>query len=161
MEQEELINEKNELFESFKREFSKRARISPIEFVIICLFVGLFIYSAVRGNMNWLSCTIGSILLLGAGCYDLIWLNKITKAGNAQEFLTLHDKNRKVYKWMLIISLILLIVIFTIEFISDKDMGSLIWFGALLVLSIILRPWQDPYKDKKDIERLRKLVQQS
>ena len=93
----------------------------------------------------------------------MIWLNKITKAGNAQEFLTLYDKNRKVYKWMIIISIIFLIVIFTIVCISSNDnmMDTLIWFNVLLFLSLILRPRQDPYKYKKDIERLRELVQQS
>ena len=54
METQELINERNELFESLKSDFSKRARRSPIEFVLICLYVGLFMFFTVCGDINWL-----------------------------------------------------------------------------------------------------------
>ena len=159
MEQEELINEKNELFEGFKSEFSKQAKRSKIGIVFICLFVGLFIASAVSGHINWLPCTIICILLFGAGCHSMIWHNKIAKADDAQEFLTIYDKNRKIEKWKTIICLLLFIAIITMDFIGNKDIDRVIWYGALLVIILITRPWQDPYKI--DIDRLRKLVQQS
>jgi len=159
METQELINERNELFESFKSEFSKQWRKSLIISILICLLIGLIIYSAVSGDMNWLTCTIVCVCLLIALCHDLLRIHKLTNADSAQDFVTLYDKHRKIHKWLFLIILPLAIfVIYTDPFIHNK-IDNIIWLAALLLISFIANPpFHDPYKNS--IDRLRELVQQ-
>ena len=159
MESQELINERNALFEGFKSYFSRKAKRNIIAFVIFCLLAGLFIYSAVIGDMNRLLCIVISIILLVMGSHDMIWHPKLAKADNAQEFLTIYDKYRKIRNWINLTCILFIFAIFIIEQVISQDIKRIILYGAFLVIWIISRPWQDPYKT--DINRLRELVQQS
>ena len=99
MESHELTVEKNELFESLMRWYSSRSKVSTITFVVCCLLAGLCIFSAVIGHIDWLIGIAGCIILLAAGCHDIIWYHKLAKANDAQEFLTIYDKKRKIDNW--------------------------------------------------------------
>ncbi len=158
MEPQEIINERNGLFEGFKSYFSRQAKRSTISLVIFCVLAGLCIFSAIIGYMDWLPCIVVSIVLLVVGCPDMIGCHKLAKADDAQEFLTIYDKYRKFRKWISLTCVLFLFAIF-IEQAMNKDMKRIFFYGALLVLWLISRPWQDPYK--KDIDRLRELAQQS
>ena len=154
-----MTNEKNELFEAFKRWASRQAKRSTISFAIFCVLAGLCLFSAIIGHMHWLPCIVCCIVFLVVGTLGMIRFHKLANANDAQEFLTNYDKYRKIGNWITIICLLILIAIITMDYIYSKDTKRLIWFGALLALTLIARPWQDPYKI--DINRLRELVQQS
>ena len=159
MESQELINERNALFEGFKSYFSRKAKRNIIAFIIFCLLAGLFIYSAVIGDMNRLLCIVISIILLVMGSHAMIWHPKLAKADDAQEFLTIYDKYRKIGNWINLTCVIFIFAIFIIDQVISKDIKRIILYSAFLVIWLISRPWQDPYKT--DINRLRELVQQS
>lgn len=158
MEPQELINEKTGLFEGFKSYFSRQAKRSTITFVISCVLAGLCLFSAVSGYVDWLPCIVCCSVFLAVGCHVMIGHHKLAKANEAQEFLTNYDKYRKIGK-CIALSCVLLLIAIVIEQAIYKDIKRIIIYGALLVLSLISRAWQDPYK--RDIDRLRELVQQS
>ena len=158
MEPQELTNEKNELFESFKRWASRQTKGSTISFVIFCLLAGLFLFSAATGYMNWLPCIVCCIIFLVVGSHGMIWYHKLAKANDAQEFLTIYDKNRKIGNWITLTS-ILLLLIPVIQLIKSNGIEIGILFAAVLVLCLVARFWKYPYM--KSIDRLRELVQQS
>ena len=159
MESQELTNEKNELFESLKRWFSKRAKVSTITFVIFCVLAGLCIFSAVIGYLDWIPCIACCIIFLLAGSHDMIWYPKLAKADDAQEFLTIYDKKRKTEKWITLTQALFIIAFIIILVIFKVDISTVIFWGGLLVLLFILSFWKYPYM--RYIDRLRELVQQS
>ena len=159
MEPQGLTVEKNELFESLMRWYSSRSKVSTITFVVCCLLAGLCIFSAVIGHIDWLIGIAGCIILLAAGCHDIIWYHKLAKANDAQEFLTIYDKKRKIDNWTTLICALLLIA-FIIELVISKvSIAMVIFCGGLLLLSLFEVLGDEP--KKKDINRLRELVQQS
>ena len=157
MEPQELINERDRLFENYKSYFSRQAKTSTITFVIFCVLAGLCIFSAVIGYMDWLPCIACCIVFLVAGSHGIIWYPKLAKADDAQELLTIYDKKRKIEKWtqaLFIIAFIIMLVIFKVN-ISTVIFGG----GLLLVLLLPLSFLKDP--EMKGIEWLRELVQKS
>ena len=157
MEQQELTNERDRLFENYKSYFSRQAKTSTITFVIFCVLAGLCIFSAVIGYMDWLPCIACCIVFLVAGSHGIIWYPKLAKADDAQELLTIYDKKRKIEKWtqaLFIIAFIIMLVIFKVN-ISTVIFGG----GLLLVLLLPLSFLKDP--EMKGIEWLRELVQKS
>ena len=159
MESHELTVEKNELFESLMRWYSSRSKVSTITFVVCCLLAGLCIFSAVIGYMDWIIGIAGCIILLAAGCHDIIWYHKLAKANDAQEFLTIYDKKRKIDNWTTLICALLLIAFIIWLVIGKVDISKVIFCGGLLFLSLFEVLGDEP--KKKDINRLRELVQQS
>ena len=87
-----------------------------------------------------------------------VWYHKLAKANDAQEFLTIYDKNRKIGNWITLTS-ILLLLIPVIQLIKSNGIEIGILFAAVLVLCLVARFWKYPYM--KSIDRLRELVQQS
>lgn len=159
MEPQELINERNELFESLKIWFSKSAKVRSIAFVIFCLLTGLCIFSAIIGHIDWFIGIVCCIIFLVAGIHDMIWYPKLAKANDAQEFLTIYDKKRKIEKWTTLICTLLIIAFIIVPVVISKvDIKIFLLPGALLCL-VLAELWDDPRK--RDIERLRELVQQS
>ena len=157
MEPQELINERDRLFENYKSYFSRQAKTSTITFVIFCVLAGLCVFSAVIGYMDWLPCIACCIVFLVAGSHGIIWYPKLAKADDAQELLTIYDKKRKIEKWtqaLFIIAFIIMLVIFKVN-ISTVIFGG----GLLLVLLLPLSFLKDP--EMKGIEWLRELVQKS
>ena len=160
MEPQELTNEKNELFESFKSFASRRAKQSTITFVIFCVLAGLCLFSAVIGYMNWITCIVCCIVFLIAGSYGIFWYPKLAKADDAQEFLTIYDKKRKIEKWKTLTQSLLIIAFIIILVIFKVDTETIIFWGGILVAGMLpIIFWKYPYI--KDIDRLRELVQQS
>ncbi len=159
MEPQGLTVEKNELFESLMRWYSSRSKVSTITFVVCCLLAGLCIFSAVIGYMDWTIGIAGCIILLAAGCHDIIWYHKLAKANDAQEFLTIYDKKRKIDNWTTLICALPLIAFIIWLVIGKVDISKVIFCGGLLLLSLFEVLGDEP--KKKDINRLRELVQQS
>ena len=159
MESHELTVEKNELFESLMRWYSSRSKVSTITFVVCCLLAGLCIFSAVIGHIDWIIGIAGCIILLAAGCHDIIWYHKLAKANDAQEFLTIYDKKRKIDNWTTLICALLIIAFIIWLVIGKVDISKVILCGGLLFLSLFEVLGDEP--KKKDINRLRELVQQS
>ncbi len=160
MEQEVFIKERDELLESFKSEFSKLMRKDIIWTVLLGLFIGLFIYNAVSEHIYWLQCTILCVCLLVPLCHNWFRIHQLANAGNAQDFVTTYDKHRKIGRWIYITCIPLFIIVVCLDLISGRDMDRLIKFAAVVTLCLIAHPpFHDPWK--YDIERLRKLVQQT
>ena len=160
MEPQELTNERNKLFENYKSYFSRHTKTSTITFVIFCVLAGLCIFGAVTGYMDWLPCIACCIVFLVAGSHGIIWYPKLAKADDAQELLTIYDKKRKIDKWTAITCALFIIAFIIWLVISKVDISTVIFNGGLLfILFVVFR--DGPWNTKKDIDRLRKLVQQS
>ena len=160
MESQELTVEKNKLFESLTWWYSRRAKVSTITFVVFCLLAGLCIFSAVIGYMDWPPSIVGCILFLAVGCHDIIWYHKLAKANNAQELLTIYDKKRKIDKWTAITCALFIISFIIWLVISKVDISAVILNGGVLFILFVVFG-DGPWTTKKDINRLRELVQQS
>ncbi len=162
MEPQELTVEKNKLFESLMWWYSRLSKISTILFVVFCLLAGLCIFSAVIGYMDWTASIVGCIIFLAAGSRYIFLYHKLAKANDAQEFLTIYDKKRKIDKWTAITCALFIIAFIIWLVISKVDIGLVIFGGGLLFFSFFVMFGDDPLTTtKKDINRLRELVQQS
>jgi len=162
MEPQELTVEKNELFGSLMRWFSKRAIVSKITFVIFCLLAGLCVFCAVLGYVDWPPCIVGCIICIVVGGYDMIWYHKLAKANDAQEFLTIYDKVRKREKWTTLTCALFLIAIVIGLIIIKANKEQIILFAALMSLYIIGGGGGiSDTSPKRDVDRLRELVHQS
>lgn len=90
----------------------------------------------------------------------MIWCHKLAKANDAQEFLTIYDKVRKREKWTTLTCALFLIAIVIGLIIIKANTEQIILFGALMSLYIIGGGISDT-SSKRDVDRLRELVQQS
>lgn len=161
MESQELTVEKNKLFESLTWWYSRLAKVSTITFVVFCLLAGLCIFSAVIGYMDWPPSIAGCIICLAAGSHDIIWCHKLAKANDAQVFITIYDKKRKIDKWTAITCALFIIAFIIWLVISRVDIKLVIFSGGLLLFSFFELFEDGPWSTKKDINRLRELLQQS
>lgn len=169
MEQEELIKERDKLFQDIKTDIKERAKKFKIVSFVFIILAGLSIYSTVYGNMSPLICTIMCTCILVLLSYFMYCLNKNVKANNAQDFLTFYDKQKPMMKWMTIILSSLLAIAILIELISKKDISDLFMIAGMAIvtsffsyLGSIANGTREKQEDfKNNIQRLRELVQQT
>jgi len=167
MEQEELIKERDELFEDIKTDIKERAKKFMIVSFVFIILAGLSIYSTVYGNMSPLLCALMCACILALISSNMFWINKIIKANNAQDFLTFYDKQKPMMKWMSIILSSLLTIAILIELIGKKDISGLFMIAGMAIATTLFsrlgsianwtREKQEDFKN--DIQRLRELVQ--
>ena len=128
MEQEELIQERDVLFESLKSGFSELFRKNRILFVTFCLIIGILVFGAIDGSIYWLGCLACCIFILIPVCHNMISFNKLAKAENAQDFLSMLDEYRKISKWMNIAYIPLGLIVIIMCLISRKpDFNDVSW----------------------------------
>ena len=161
MESQELTIEKNKLFESLMWWYSRLSKVSTKLFVVLCLLAGLCIFSAVIGYMDWTASIVVCIILLAAGSRGIFLYHKLAKANNAQEFITIYDNKRKIDKWTAITCALFIIAFIIWLVISKVDITSVIFNGGMLFLCLFVVFGDGPWTTRKDINRLRELVQQS
>ena len=167
MEQEELIKERDKLFQDIKTDIKERAKKFKIVSFVFIILAGLSIYSTVHGNMSPLLCTLMCTCILVLLSYFMYCLNKNVKANNAQDFLTFYDKQKPMMKWMGIILSSLLAIAILIELISKKDISDLFMLAGMAIattlfshLGSIANGTREKQEDfKNNIQRLRELVQ--
>ena len=167
MEQEELMKERDELFEDIKTVLKERAKEFMIVSFVFIILAGLSIYSTVYGNMSPLLCTVMCTCILVLLSYFMYCLNKNVKANNAQDFLTFYDKQKPMMKWMGIILSSLLTIAILIELIGKKDTFGLFMIAGMAIVTSFFsylgstangtREKQEDFKN--NIQRLRELVQ--
>ena len=165
MEQEELIKERDELFESIKSDLKEWAKIGFVLFIIFIILFGIAILSAVYGTMSPILSAVMCTCILVLLSYFTYCFNKNIKTNNAQDFLTFYDKQKPMMKWMSIILFSLLLIAILIELISKKDTFGLFMFAGMALVSYFfsyIGHTRDKQEDfKNDIKRLRELVQQT
>lgn len=169
MEQEELIKERDKLFQDIKTDIKERAKKFMIVSFVFIILAGLSIYSTVYGNMSPLICAIMCTCILVLLSSFMYCLNKNVKANNAQDFLTFYDKQKPMMKWMTIILSSLLAIAILIELISKKDISDLFMIAGMAIVTTLFsylgstangtREKQEDFKN--NIQRLRELVQQT
>ena len=167
MEQEELIKERDKLFQDIKTDIKGQAEKFMIGFIVFIILFGVAIYSTVYGNMSPLLCTVMCTCILVLLSYFMYCLNKNVKANNAQDFLTFYDKQKPMMKWMGIILSSLLTIAILIEFIGKKDISGLFMIAGMALATSLFsylvsaangtREKQEDFKN--NIQRLRELVQ--
>jgi len=167
MDQEELIKERDELFEGIKTVFKERAKNFMIGSSVLIILAGLSIYITVYGNMSPILCALMCACILALISSFMFWINKIIKANNAQDFLTIYDKPKQMMKWMNIVLFSLLAIASLIELISKKDISDLLMIAGIALATSLFsklgstanmtREKQEDFKN--DIQRLRELVQ--
>ena len=156
MEPQELINERNELFESIKRWFSKEVKPRSILFCFFCLILGcMLLYETFHHAViiDQLIFSIMYVLCVIIGIICITWYNKISKADNALDLLAIYEKNKKIETCITVYSL-LVVILAIVSIIRTLSLGSLL--GIMLISPAIFIPTK---KQKDEIEQLRKLVQ--
>lgn len=167
MELEELIKERDELFEDIKTVLKERAKEFMIVSFVFIILAGLSIYITVDGNMSPLLCALMCACILALISSNMFWINKNIKANNAQDFLTFYDKPKQMMKWMNIVLFSLLTIAILIEFIGKKDISGLFMIAGMALATSLFsylgsaangtREKQEDFKN--NIQRLRELVQ--
>ncbi len=169
MELEELIKERDELFEGIKNNIKGQAKKFMMGFVVFILLAGISIHSTIYGNMSPILCTIICVCILVLLSYFMYYFNKNIKANNALDFLTFYDKQEPMMKWISIILFSLLTIAIIIHLIDKKDtFGFFVIVGMALAttffsyLGSTAHGTREKQEDlKNDIQRLRELVQQT
>lgn len=161
MEQEKLNIGKDELFESIKSAFAKQAKLGTIGFCIFCLLLGLYFVTIIIGaiqDVGIKELVFFVVMLPLCIILGIIYKNRNSKMANAdsiQDLLAVYDKHKKIDKWLIAYSVVLLIAIFIT--VRDTSVSSFFFVIMLLVPTIFVPSIEQSNK----IKRLRELVQQS
>ena len=166
MEREELINEKNRLFNRLRNEMSEQANKSEILFWIFCVSSVLYLIFVVsdyfaepfdiRDTIYFITVFVTTSVLL---FYNTTLNKKVAKTDNAQDFLAVYNKYNKVRNWLFIAFFTTLLVTKAvwIGFSKDDLINNVLLVGiiTLLFLGVFFS------RQRKDIKRLRELVQET
>lgn len=169
MEREELINEKNELFEKLRDKFEDQAMSNKICVRITCALIVflLFIevYDIIGGNPVDIKEEIYYLVLFGGpmviGFFSMFMTQKIAKTENAEEFLVSYKKYNHTSCWIIAIFFTLLGIAgsYKHDFSRDSVVSNLIILAVIFVISFIIYYFFN--LERKDIKRLRELVQET
>ncbi len=161
MEPQELINERNELFESIKSDFAKQAKLRTIGFCIFCLLLGFFFFCLIIGMTHDVSIkeqVFFVVMLPLCIILGVIYKNRNSKMANAdsaQDLLAVYDKHKKIDMCLIAYGVAILLAIL----ITIRDSSSIsILFVIMLIVATIYVP---SLKQTNKINQLRELMQQS
>ena len=162
MEREDLIKERNKLFEKYRNESAKNGKNGLIAFILACLGSVLLLNMAIN-NSSIKEQAFYTILFLSLGIVEfhrMNWNRKASKAENAHEFIAIYDKNKKIEKWINFIVIPIFAILFIVWEIYHGSLSSLLVFGigVPLVYFIMRGP---EIERKKEINRLRELTQET
>ena len=161
MEQEELINEKNRLFERLKSEQIQtpaKKWIGGLLFFGLATIFLLVVLFTEGPTINLLGSIVLYFACIVAAVHNIIKQKKISKTDNPQDFLTVYDQSMKVDKWVKIVLVILLVIYAVFEFLQGHTFLVICALGICVAFYL----FRIASKQRKaDIERLRELVRQS
>lgn len=155
MEQQKLINDKNELFESLKSEFANAAKTKSL---LYCLFGLILVIKLLyetfhqAATIDQLIISVSLLLYIVIGALWINWYHKIAKTDNAQEFLTIYNKKKMIEIISIIIALLVLVGIL-ISTIKDLPIEFPLLITLIAIADLV------PTMKKNEIKQLRELVQ--
>ena len=159
MEHNEKTNEIDRLFERVRSEFTKRAKAKTVIFFLFILILASYVIMLAVQHADMMEQLIYSLMFclsVAMGSCYMTWFNKLTKADNAQDFLAIYDKNKKMEKWLIAYALIFLAAV-VISIVSEYSIMFAIFFLALMMPALFV-----PNQDQKcAAEELRDAIQQS
>lgn len=165
MEREELINERNRLFKSLKGQYVERAERNEklkIVYLIICVsLLALIVIDFIQGSFwdkDEIISKIMMAIVLVVGVFSYISTNRIVKAGNAQDFLAIYDRNNRIWYLITVVLTALIVGLKIMDKGFDKGaaVASILFVAAVTGCFL----WDKFFSRKgKEIRRLRELVQ--